>query len=78
MMVTGGGYLNSYLLKRLKQKLKIELINSKNMNFSTDFVESELIAYLAARSINGLPITFPKTTGVNKPLCGGKIFFPKN
>ncbi len=78
MMVTGGGYLNSYLLKRLKQKLKIELINSKNINFSTDFVESELIAYLAARSFNNLPITFPKTTGVNKPLCGGKIFFPKN
>ena len=78
MLVTGGGYLNSYLLKKLKQRLKIKLINSKNFNFSTDFVESELIAYLSARSINNLPITFPKTTGVNKPLCGGTTFFPEN
>ena len=78
MVVTGGGYLNSYLLKKLKQRLKIKFINSKNFNFSTDFVESELIAYLSARSINNLPITFPKTTGVNKPLCGGTTFFPEN
>ena len=78
MVVTGGGYLNSYLLKKLKQRLKIKFINSKNFNFSTDFVESELIAYLSARSINNLPITFPNTTGVNKPLCGGTTFFPEN
>ena len=31
-------YLNSYLLKKLKQRLKIKFINSKNFNFSTDFV----------------------------------------
>ena len=63
MIVTGGGYLNTHLIKRLKQKLKIELINSNSFNFSTDFVESELISYLAARSINCLPITFPNTMG---------------
>ena len=54
------------------------VINSNDFNISTDFVESELIAYLAARSINNLPITFPKTTGVNEPLCGGITFFPEN
>ena len=28
---------------------------------------------LAVRSINKLPITFPETTGVKKPSCGGEI-----
>lgn len=78
ILVTGGGVLNSHLINTLRKRINIKLINSSDCNISSDFVESELIAYLAARSINNLPITFPKTTGVNKPLCGGTIFFPKN
>ena len=78
ILVTGGGFLNSHLLKTLGESLNIKIVNSNDFNISTDFVESELIAYLAARSINNLPITFPKTTGVNEPLCGGITFFPEN
>jgi len=37
-----------------------------------DFVEAEAMAFLAARSIRGLPITFPGTTGVPWPLTGGR------
>ena len=78
ILVTGGGFLNSHLLKTLGESLNIKIVNSNDFNISTDFVESELIAYLAARSINNLPITFPKTTGVNEPLCGGITIFPEN
>ena len=39
-----------------------------------DYIESELIAYLSARSIYKLPITFPSTTGVLRPLSGGKLY----
>ena len=38
------------------------------------YIESELIAYLSARSIYNLPITFPSTTGVLRPLSGGKLY----
>ena len=34
-------------------------------------MEAELIAYLSARCLNKLPITFPNTTGVDKELSGG-------
>ena len=36
-----------------------------------DAVEAEAWAYLAVRSLKGLPITFPGTTGVPRPLTGG-------
>jgi anhydro-N-acetylmuramic acid kinase len=38
-----------------------------------DAVEAEAWAYLAARSLEGLPITFPGTTGVPRPLRGGVL-----
>ncbi len=38
-----------------------------------DAVEAEAWAYLAVRSLEGLPITFPGTTGVPRPLTGGVL-----
>jgi anhydro-N-acetylmuramic acid kinase len=38
-----------------------------------DSLEAEAWAYLAVRSLNGLPITFPGTTGVARPLTGGVL-----
>jgi anhydro-N-acetylmuramic acid kinase len=31
---------------------------------------------MAARSLRGLPISFPGTTGVSQPLTGGKLHRP--
>ena len=38
-----------------------------------DFVEAEAFAYLAARSVKGLPLSLPTTTGVPQPTTGGKF-----
>ena len=38
-----------------------------------DFVESQAFAYLAIRSYLKLPISYPETTGVNKPSTGGVV-----
>jgi anhydro-N-acetylmuramic acid kinase len=38
-----------------------------------DSLEAEAWAYLAVRSLRGLPITFPGTTGVPQPLTGGVL-----
>ena len=38
-----------------------------------DAVEAEAWAYLAVRSLKGLPISFPGTTGVPMPLTGGVL-----
>ena len=50
------------------------IYNEKQLGINFDYLEAELIAYLSARSLYKLPITFPSTTGVVKPLSGGKLF----
>ena len=44
--------------------------------WSIDSLEAQAFAYLAVRSLHGLPITFPGTTGVPRPLCGGVLARP--
>ena len=41
-----------------------------------DSVEAEAWAYLAVRSLRGLPITFPGTTGVKHEMTGGVLAKP--
>ena len=74
ILVTGGGYRNTHLMKRLENKLKIKIFTEKEIDFNFDYIESELIAYLSARSIYNLPFTFPSTTGVLKPSSGGILY----
>ena len=61
-------------MNRLKQRLNINFINAKDLGLQIDYIESELIAFLSARSLYKLPITFPSTTGVKKPLSGGVLY----
>ena len=74
ILITGGGYRNTYLMKRLSNKLKIKILTEKDININFDYIEAEMIAYLSARSIYNLPFTFPSTTGVLKASSGGTLY----
>ncbi|MDC1111511.1 anhydro-N-acetylmuramic acid kinase [Alphaproteobacteria bacterium] len=74
ILMTGGGYRNTHLMNRLEDRLRLKFLNEKQLGINFDYIESELIAYLSARSIYNLPITFPSTTGVLRPLSGGKLY----
>ena len=74
VLITGGGYRNINLMKCLKNRLNLNFLNEEQLGIEFDYIESELIAYLSARSIYNLPITFPSTTGVSKPSSGGKLY----
>ena len=39
-----------------------------------DALEAQAFAYLAVRSVRGLPLSLPSTTGVPHPVCGGRLF----
>ena len=41
-----------------------------------DAIEAEAFAYLSARSLKDLPLSFPHTTGVSYPLVGGEKCLP--
>jgi len=74
MIVTGGGYRNNHLMKRLKKRLNITFLNENELDINFDYIESELIAFLSARSYYHIPYTFPSTTGAREASSGGKIY----
>ncbi len=76
-IVAGGGARNPTLLRMLAERLKpARLETADAVGWSIDSLEAQAFAYLAARSLRGLPITFPGTTGVSGPLTGGVVARP--
>lgn len=75
-LVTGGGRHNSYLMKQLQAALDVPVDPVESVGWQGDALEAQAFAYLAVRSREGLPLTFPGTTGVSMPQIGG-VFFPK-
>lgn len=76
VVVTGGGRHNPEIMKALAARLPMPVKAAEDMGWRGDAVEAEAIAYLAARTFRGLPITFPSTTGVGEPMTGGVIVRP--
>ena len=76
-IVAGGGARNRTLMKMLGTRLAPASVETADdAGWSTDALEAQAFAYLAARTLNNLPITFPTTTGVRSPLSGGVIATP--
>ncbi|KPH58179.1 anhydro-N-acetylmuramic acid kinase [Novosphingobium aerophilum] len=75
-VVCGGGSHNPTLMQALRDRLG-DCRTADEVGLRSDFVEAEAMAFLAARSLRGLPLTFPGTTGVARPLTGGTIWRPE-
>ena len=76
LIVSGGGVHNGAIMKTLKeltQKNGIITLTARSLGLCSDFLEAEAWAYLAIRSIYNLPITFPTTTGCDRPRSGGEL-----
>jgi len=70
-VVCGGGRHNRGLMLALADALGAAVAPAEAIGLDGDSLEAEAWAYLAVRSLWGLPITFPSTTGVPLPLKGG-------
>ncbi|MFZ1679810.1 MAG: anhydro-N-acetylmuramic acid kinase, partial [Rhizobiaceae bacterium] len=53
-----------------------EAIPAEAAGFDGDAMEAEAWAYLAVRSLNGLALTFPSTTGCRGAVTGGVLARP--
>ena len=73
IILSGGGRKNKFLINSIEKKGNKVLKMIDDFGIDGDFVESQAFAYLAIRSYLDLPISFPKTTGVNEPCTGGVI-----
>jgi anhydro-N-acetylmuramic acid kinase len=76
VIVTGGGRRNPQIMQALQARLPMPVKTAEDRGWRGDSIEAEAFAYLAARAANGLPISFPKTTGVPRPMTGGRIVQP--
>ncbi len=73
-LVTGGGRKNPTLMERLGTSLDAVVEPTEIAGINGDAMEAQAFAYLAVRSIRGLPLSGPTTTGVAMPTTGGRLF----
>ncbi len=72
-ILTGGGAQNSEMRRMLAALTGIAVRTADEFGWSSAFMEAQAFAYLAARTIRGLPLSFPTTTGVKEPMTGGVL-----
>jgi anhydro-N-acetylmuramic acid kinase len=73
-VVCGGGRLNPVIMAEFADAAKehgARVIAAEEAGFDGGAMEAEAWAYLAVRSMRGLPLTYPGTTGVKEPVTGG-------
>ncbi|MGB6534886.1 MAG: anhydro-N-acetylmuramic acid kinase, partial [Xanthobacteraceae bacterium] len=76
-IVAGGGVRNLTLMRMLAERLAPAGVESGHAaGWSVDSLEAQAFAYLAVRSLHNLPLSFPTTTGVPRPLTGGVLARP--
>ena len=72
-IVGGGGSKNLTLMAMLEKVLQAPVAAAESLGLSSSSLEAEAWAYLAVRSLRGLPLTFPQTTGAPAPITGGVL-----
>jgi anhydro-N-acetylmuramic acid kinase len=78
-IICGGGRKNQLImadLAELSMATQSRVLAAEDCGFKGGSMEAEAWAYLAVRSLKGLPLTFPETTGVKKPVTGGVLARP--
>ena len=69
----GGGARNPALMEALQARFACPVNTADMLGWNGDAVEAQAFAYLAVRSLEGLPLTFPTTTGATRPVTGGVL-----
>ncbi|MGQ0662167.1 MAG: anhydro-N-acetylmuramic acid kinase [Pseudomonadota bacterium] len=73
-LVTGGGRRNATFMGRLAARLGVPVEPVEAVGWNGDFIEAQCFGYLAVRSVRGLPLSLPTTTGVSAPMTGGEFW----
>ena len=74
IIVCGGGARNPTLMAELRRRLPVPVSAAEDHGWNADAIEAQAFAYFAVRSLAGLPLTFPTTTGVSAPTSGGVFY----
>lgn len=77
LIVCGGGRRNPAIMAALQQRAGVQAVQAESMGWRGDAIEAECFAFLAARVLRGLPISFPATTGAPRAMTGGRLSYPR-
>lgn len=75
-LVAGGGRRNPVLMAGLRSALGVAVEPVDAEGWDGDALEAQCFGYLAVRVLEGLPLSFPGTTGVPAAMPGGRIVHP--
>ena len=71
-------WVNPTMMRMLKERLgPARVETAEAVGWSVEALEAQAFAFLAVRSLEGLPLTYPGTTGSPRPLCGGVLASPR-
>ncbi|MDA0239535.1 MAG: anhydro-N-acetylmuramic acid kinase [Proteobacteria bacterium] len=73
-IVSGGGRKNPVMLAMLQDRLGVSVEAAEAVGWDGDAIEAQAFAFLAVRSLKGLPLSVPGTTGVPRPMTGGTLY----
>ncbi len=76
-VLCGGGARNPVLVETLKRLTAAPVILADEAGWAVEFIEAQAFGYMAVRSVYGLPLSYPGTTGVPKPMSGGRLYHPQ-
>jgi len=72
IFIAGGGRLNAVIMQMLSSELNgFSVMEIEHLGINGDALEAYAFGFLAVRSLYGLPLTYPDTTGVKEPTKGG-------
>jgi len=77
VLVAGGGRHNGAIMRALAARFACPVEAVEAAGWNGDALEAQCFAYLAVRSLRGLPLSLPSTTGVPAPMPGGVLATPK-
>ena len=76
LLVTGGGRHNGSLMRMLAEHCGCPTDPVEAAGLDGDLLEAQAFAHLAVRTLRGLPLSAPGTTGVPAPCPGGRVTHP--
>ncbi len=74
LIVCGGGAKNSFLLNRLTELCRINVIPSDTLGISSDFLESMAFAWFAKKRLHKEPLALSSVTGAKKDSIAGAVY----
>ena len=77
IVVCGGGRKNPTLMRMIGEATGAEVVSAEGLGWDGDALEAQAFAFLAVRALEGLPLSYPGTTGVREAVSGGVVAWPK-